>query len=128
MNKINETIILLGHGSRIQGANKILKNIAEIIKSRYDGNCIEPAFLEFAEPNINDLLENKIALGCNHIYVIPYFLYSGNHVSRDIPEILEGFRQKYPGVRIELGEPIGIDERLAELVMEKIEAIKIRCY
>lgn len=119
-----ETIILLGHGSRIAGANSILKSIMEIVKPKFPDEDIEYAFLEFAEPNINDVFEKCIGGGSNLIYVIPYFLYSGNHVSRDIPEIINEFSAKYPGVAIKYGDYIGIDKRLGELVIERILAIK----
>jgi sirohydrochlorin cobaltochelatase len=119
-----EVIILLGHGSRRMEANNILKSITKIIKPKFLKENIEYAFLELAEPNIKDVLEKCIKNGAKLIYVIPYFLYSGNHVSRDIPEILNEYSDKYPAVKIKLGNYLGIDERLAELVMERIEAIK----
>ena len=82
------------------------------------------AFLELAEPNIKDIIDTLAENKFNSIYVIPYFLYSGNHVLRDIPEIIEGFRRKYPSISLKLGDYLGIDERLAELVMERIASIK----
>ncbi len=119
-----ETIILLGHGSRRSEANNILKSIAKIIRSKLLKENVEYAFLELAEPNIKDVLEKCIDSGSSLIYVIPYFLYSGNHVSRDIPDILNEYSVKYPHITIKIGGYLGIDERLAELVMEKIETIK----
>ncbi len=120
-----ESIVLLGHGSRRSEANNILKGIVKIIKPKFLGINIEYAFLELAEPNIRDIIEKLAANRYDSIYVIPYFLYSGNHVSRDIPEILGEYREKYPDIKLKLGDYLGIDERLAELVMERIESIKL---
>ncbi|MDA8272656.1 MAG: CbiX/SirB N-terminal domain-containing protein [Deltaproteobacteria bacterium] len=120
-----ESIVLLGHGSRRSEANNILKSIVKIIKPKFLEINIEYAFLELAEPNIRDIIEKLAANRYNSIYVIPYFLYSGNHVSRDIPEILGEYREKYPDIKLKLGDYLGIDERLAELVMERIESIKL---
>ncbi|MDA8053885.1 MAG: CbiX/SirB N-terminal domain-containing protein [Deltaproteobacteria bacterium] len=120
-----ESIVLLGHGSRRSEANNILKSIVKIIKPKFLGINIEYAFLELAEPNIRDIIEKLVANRYDSIYVIPYFLYSGNHVSRDIPEILGEYREKYPDIKLKLGDYLGIDERLAELVMERIESIKL---
>ncbi|MCL4542254.1 MAG: CbiX/SirB N-terminal domain-containing protein [Deltaproteobacteria bacterium] len=120
-----ESIVLLGHGSRRSEANNILKSIAKIIKPKLMGINIEYAFLEFAEPNIRDIIEKLVADGANLIYVIPYFLYSGNHVSRDIPGIIDEYKVKYPNTELKLGDYLGIDERLAELVIERIESIKL---
>jgi sirohydrochlorin cobaltochelatase len=120
-----ESIVLLGHGSRRSEANNILKSIVKIIKPKFLGINIEYAFLELAEPNIRDIIEKLAANRYDSIYVIPYFLYSGNHVSRDIPEILGEYREKYPDIKLKLGDYLGIDERLAELVTERIESIKL---
>lgn len=119
-----KSIILLGHGSRRSEANDILRSVISIVKPKLDGIYAECAFLEFAEPTLGGLIEEMAKGEFDSIFVIPYFLYSGNHVSRDIPEILEKFRTKYPKISIKLGEPLGIDERLAELVMEKFEAMQ----
>ncbi len=120
-----ESIVLLGHGSRRSEANNILKSIVKIIKPKFLGINIEYAFLELAEPNIRDIIEKLAANRYDSIYVIPYFLYSGNHVSRDIPEILGEYREKYPDIKLKLGDYLGVDERLAELVTERIESIKL---
>ncbi len=119
-----ESVILLGHGSRRIEANNILKSIVKIIKPRFKEVSVEYAFLELAEPNIRNIIEKAAADNCDAIYVIPYFLYSGNHVLRDIPEIISEYKAKYPHINIKLGDYLGIDDRLAQLVMERIEAIK----
>ena len=123
MNK--ESIILLGHGSRRNEANEILKTMTKIIQPKFPAEKIEFAFLELAEPNIKDVIEKCInENNSKKIYVMPYFLYSGNHVSRDIPDIIKEFSIKYPDINIKYGEYLGIDETLAELVTEKIETLK----
>ncbi|MCL4428650.1 MAG: CbiX/SirB N-terminal domain-containing protein [Deltaproteobacteria bacterium] len=120
-----ESIVLLGHGSRRSEANDILKSITEIIKSKLKGINVECAYLEHAEPNIRYIIEKLAEENFESIYVIPYFLYSGNHVSRDIPEIINGYKEKYPDINIKLGDHLGIDERIAELVTERIASVKL---
>ncbi|MHB1697416.1 MAG: sirohydrochlorin chelatase [bacterium] len=120
-----ESIVLLGHGSRRSQANDILKSITEIIKSKFAGINVECAYLEHAEPNIRDTIDKLAGDNFNSIYVIPYFLYSGNHVSRDIPEIINGYKEKYPHINIKLGDHLGVDERIAELVTERIASVKL---
>lgn len=124
MNK--ETIVLLGHGSRRVEANGVLADMAEIVRYKFPYENVGYAFLEFAEPNIRDFLEECVSNGSRLIYVIPYFLYAGNHVYRDIPEILRNFSAKYEhlGVVIKYGDYLGIDKRLGELVVERIDAVK----
>jgi sirohydrochlorin cobaltochelatase len=119
-----ESIILLGHGSRRKEANEILRSVTEIIKSKIAGINIECAYLEHAEPGIRGTIEKFAVAGFDSILVIPYFLYSGNHVSRDIPEIIDEYREKYPEINFKLGGHLGIDERIAELVTERIASLK----
>lgn len=119
-----ESIVLLGHGSRRSQANDILKSISEIIKSKFAEINVECAYLELAEPNIRDIMDKLAESNFNSIYVIPYFLYSGNHVSRDIPKIINIYKEKYPYINIKLGDYLGVDKRIAELVMERIISVK----
>ncbi len=120
------TIVLLGHGSRRVEANAVLVGMAEIVKHKFPYEDVGYAFLEFAEPNIRDFLEECVSSGSRLIYVIPYFLYAGNHVHRDIPKILRSFSARYEhlGVVIKYGDYLGIDERLGDLVVERITAVK----
>ncbi len=120
-----ESIVLLGHGSRRSEANDILKNVTKIIKSKLAGINVECAYLELAEPNIRDIIEKLAGDNFESIYVIPYFLYSGNHVSRDIPEIINGYKEKYPQINFKLGNHLGIDEKIVELVTERIASVKL---
>ena len=120
-----ESIVLLGHGSRRSEANDILKNVKMIIKSKFAGINVECAYLELAEPNIRDIIEKLAGDNFESIYVIPYFLYSGNHVSRDIPEIINGYKEKYPQINFKLGNHLGIDEKIVELVTERIASVKL---
>ena len=122
---MKESIVLLGHGSRRSDANDILRNMTDIIKSKlsFADIKVECAYLEFAEPNIYDMLEKLAEESFDFIYIIPYFLYSGNHVRRDIPEIVSKYKEKYPQINFKLGDYLGVDERIADLVAEKIAAV-----
>ena len=123
---MKESIVLLGHGSRRSDANDILRNMTGIIKSKlpFADIQVECAFLEFAEPNIYGMLEKLAEESFDFIYIIPYFLYSGNHVKRDIPKIVSKYSEKYPQINFKLGDYLGVDERIADLVAEKIAAVK----
>jgi sirohydrochlorin ferrochelatase len=44
----------------------------------------------------------------------------GLHMKEDIPEILEEERKKYPGVEILMTRNIGADNKLAQIVLDRI--------
>ena len=61
-----------------------------------------------------------MAQGAQRILLVPYFLYMGAHVLEDLPEELELARQRYPKVEMVLGKHLGVHDKLAEIVVERI--------
>ena len=58
--------------------------------------------------------------GVTHIKVVPYFLFEGIHIRQDIPEEIEKILKDYPGVTVEMGKTLGVDERLADILVDRI--------
>ena len=52
--------------------------------------------------------------------MIPFFLHFGRHVQRDLPDIMEELKRRYPGVQITLGPHIGFHPKLAEIILDRI--------
>ena len=57
--------------------------------------------------------------GIKKIMVLPFLIATGQHVKEDIPNELAALREKYPGVEMDLGKPLGADSRLAEILIER---------
>jgi len=113
-------ILLLAHGSRIAEANDAAREIAARVKSLTDFEIVEVAFREQHLPNIQQGVDNCVSKGAKRILLVPYFLYLGAHVLEDLPEELEQARERYPGVEMLLGKHLGVHDKLAELVVERI--------
>ncbi len=84
------------------------------------------AFLQFGEPDVKSALEALIKKGAKRIIVHPFFLSAGLHVTKDIPEILEEVKREIPEVEIIYTKPLGIHEKLAEIVKERIEEMGVK--
>ncbi|MCL6584362.1 MAG: precorrin-8X methylmutase [bacterium] len=121
---MKKALILLGHGSRLKEANESLYSLAKIIKSKSSLAIVQPAFLQLASPTLREGIESCLAQGASEIIVHPYFLYPGAHVLHDIPAIIEAARQDHPQVRIRLTPPLGVDDKLAEIVLERVTEIE----
>ncbi len=125
---MKESILLLGHGSPKQGANN-LERVAEMLHNMLHAgcreNCVKVAYLQFAEPGIMDTIKDRVEKGAKKIILHPFFLSSGMHVTRDIPEMIDEARGLYPGVTFIYTEPLGIHEKLAHIVMERISAAEV---
>ena len=113
-------VVVLGHGSRLKKANALIPEIINGLKRTLGLSKIYPAYLQLAKPDLGQSLEKLAKAGCRKIIIIPFFLFVGNHVSRDIPEIIEQEKKKYPDARFIYTENLGEDSRIADIVADKI--------
>jgi len=114
-------VVVLGHGSRLKKANDLIPNIIGGLKQSLGLSKIYPAYLQLAVPDLVQSLERLAKAGCRRIIIVPFFLFVGNHVSRDIPEIIEREKKKYPDVRFIYTGNLGEDSRIADIVADKIK-------
>lgn len=122
-----ERIILIGHGSPKKEANNIDivgKMLHNSIHPGCEDNCVRSAYLEFGKPSIPDAIRQCAEEGATRIICHPYFLSSGMHVTKDIPEIIDEARGSYPDVEIVYTEPLGVHDKLVQIVIERIQTAK----
>ncbi|MEM3382927.1 MAG: sirohydrochlorin nickelochelatase [Nitrososphaerales archaeon] len=116
-------LILVGHGSKLPYSKENLEKLASILKKKSRFKVVEVSFIVRDSPKIPEAIEKVIKQGIRKIVLIPTFLAHGVHTERDIPEMLELKKEestlKSQGVEIIYGEPLGSDERIAEIIEEK---------
>lgn len=113
-------IIILGHGSNLKQANNtIIRVIQEIKKRRWPG-IIEPAYLQLCKPGLHTAVKRITGKGCKKIIVVPFFLFKGNHVSRDVPKAIEKEAQVYKNVEFVYAKSLGQDPRISDIVLDCI--------
>lgn len=120
-----ENIILIGHGSPRNEANNIDiagRLLHNAIHPNCGGNCVKVAYLQFAKPEIADAIKECVESGAKKIIIHPFFLTSGMHVTKDIPEIIGEAEALYPDREFIYTEPLGIHEKLLDVVMERINS------
>jgi sirohydrochlorin ferrochelatase len=113
-------ILLLAHGSRISEANDAAREIAARVQKMTEFEIVEVAFREQHLPNIQQGVDNCVTKGAERILLVPYFLYLGAHVLEDLPEELVQARERHPGIEMVLGKHLGVHNKLAEIVVERI--------
>ena len=64
-----------------------------------------------------------LAHGSKRQGVIPMFLFDGTHVNVDIPREIDNLRKKYPNIKIIMSKHLGDDERIAEIVVDRIKSV-----
>lgn len=115
----NTGIIILGHGSKLKKANNSLeKVINEIRKQGFEFS--EAAYLQLHKPALSESAGKLIAKGCKKIIIVPFFLFMGNHVKRDVPKIIEKEKKLHPGVNFIYTRNIGSDNRITDIVLDCI--------
>ncbi|MHB0914793.1 MAG: precorrin-8X methylmutase [Thermoleophilia bacterium] len=113
-------VVVLGHGSRAAGSGSPLEWVARQLADRLD--CpVTPAFLQFNEPGLADCCRELARGGSRHIFIAPYFLFSGNHILRDIPEEIGELEAEFPEVAFTLAPALGIDDHLVGLLQKRLE-------
>ena len=120
-----ELILLAGHGSPKKDANSlehISKLLHEMVHPGCDEECVRVAYLQFAKPGISEAIEECVKDGVKQLIIHPYFLSSGMHVTSDIPEIIDEAGRRHPEVEFIYTEPLGIHNKMAQVVYERIKA------
>jgi precorrin-8X/cobalt-precorrin-8 methylmutase len=120
-----EKIIIAGHGSPKDEASNI-EQIAALLHSMIhpgcSGKCVRAAYLQFAQPDIMQAITECVKDGAKKLIIHPYFLSSGIHVTKNIPEIIKEAKKKYPDVEFIYTEPLGVHNKIAQVVLERIYA------
>jgi len=114
-----EAILILAHGSREKQTEVDFLNMIEEIRVR-TGKDVEAAFMEFSPRDITHGLSSLVDHGATRIRIIPYFLFSGVHIRKDIPEEIAAFRKDHPDLEINLEAVLGADSRLVDILADRV--------
>ena len=116
-----EATVYISHGSRSEQGNKVFVSfIQQVILSGKSMNTAY-GYLENARPTIFEAVESCILKGATLVTVVPVLLLPGIHANIDIPEELERVRQKYPEIKIFYGEPLGVNDTILEIVLDRLK-------
>ncbi|NOY83460.1 MAG: sirohydrochlorin chelatase [Nitrospirae bacterium] len=116
---MKQAVLLVGHGSKDPEGNKEFEAFAQAAGMRY---CM----LDYVEPSLPTALSLLAEEGITDLAVIPYFLFAGGHVKKDIPETIDIARKEYPKMRIYLGQHLGLEKALLEVCAERFGETKGR--
>ena len=92
---MNETILLVGHGSREPAGNTEIEEFARRWCVRQPEWDIRVCFIEFAEPLVEKGLE-RAAGNAGRVIVVPLILNAAGHVKMEIPGHIEAARARHP--------------------------------
>ena len=114
-----EAVILLAHGTREVGASEPVFRYANELAQR-TGLRVEPCFREFIEPSVASVVRRLAADGVHDIAVVPFFLFSSAHVTRDIREDLRAEAERCPHLVFRIGRPVGFDAAVVSVLENRL--------
>lgn len=117
---LKKGILIVAHGSRAKETLDTMEQIFSHVKADLPDVPMKLAYMEFCDVNLEKGLDMLLADGINDITVVPYFLFKGMHIRKDIPEELEKYMQAHPGVKIKMGNILGADKRIAAVLTDRI--------
>jgi len=100
-------IILFGHGSRNPAWAKPFHAIRSAMLARSPEVPVTLGFLEAMRPTLDDAIDSLVADGTKVIDVVPIFLATGSHITKDLPQLVASAMDRHPGISITVAEPAG---------------------
>jgi sirohydrochlorin cobaltochelatase len=113
-----DAVILFSHGSLLCGAGEALEIHTERLRRSAVTPCVEAAYLNYSQPDLQTAVERCVAAGAGRIVVTPYFLTPGKFVSVDLPAAIEAAAARFPDTRFAVADAVGFDAALAQAIME----------
>ena len=77
-------------------------------------------YFSVVRPSIEDRVDELVARGIERIVLMPYFLFAGQHISVDIPVILDACRAKHPQITLEMMPSLENDPAVERVVAERL--------
>ncbi len=116
-----KALIILAHGSRRHESNQEIHALTDEVRLLANNHFdyVECAFLELVDPKLITVINDVVKCGVDEVVVLPYFLNSGNHVTHDIPEIIDVALENHPGCKFSITNCIGMHKDMPNLILEQ---------
>ena len=113
-------VMVCGHGSRSEGAVQQFHAMVGKLTDKLPQYEVESGFLEFANPVINVGLDKLRDKGVDKIIAVPGMLFAAGHAKNDIPSVLNTYAAKNPGLEVQYGRELSIDNKMIRAAGERV--------
>ena len=115
----NTALLIMVHGSPRPASNGDMFKVVERIRARNLYPIVEVVSWNSTNPIFPARLRRVSKKAPNVLIAVPYFLHSGTHVADDLPGLLEDAALRYENVEFLMGDYLGHDEKIADVVRER---------
>ncbi len=116
-------LLVMVHGSPRPESNNDMFRVLQTVRTRGVYPIVEVGFMECNQPTIPDAIETCVSQGAARVIAVPYFLHTGNHVADDLPTLLEAAQEKHPNVEFLMGDYIGHDPQIADVLRDRANQV-----
>lgn len=117
-----KALIIAAHGSKKEASNKEVQALAEQIKNKSQASFdyVEHAFLQFAEPLLENVIKDLVQNQVCDIVIFPFFIGSGSHITSDIPKLVRAAQQQYPDINIRTTRHLGKIKAIEDIILREV--------
>ncbi len=116
-------VIILGRGSSDKIANGEVAKLARWLQEETAHDLIDIAFTGITFPRLETVVQRQVKLGMTQIALLPYYLFTGTLITR-IAEQYEFLQKQYPQVRFALGDYLGFEPEIYQLLNDNVKALQ----
>lgn len=110
-------LVLAAHGERRGGfENESVIRLASVLAARGVANEVRYGFIK-GEPTVGDAL---LASGLRDVFIYPLLMSEGYFAGTVLPRLIKEATAARPGLRIQVLPPLGVDPRLADLLIGEV--------
>ncbi len=100
-------VIIFGHGAKDPKWEGPIRSLAKKLSKELAPVKVTVAFLQFGTPKIEEAVFTHVESGATKIMVLPFFISSGGHLKKELPEILKKMEGRFPKVKFVLSPALG---------------------
>lgn len=122
---MNDTLLLIGHGSRNRAGNDEIESFAKKWRQRHLDWKIEVCFIELAEVLMDEGLDRAAAAtpAGARVVVLPFILNAAGHVKMDIPQAVAAARLRHPGTTFVCAPHLGLGREIFAIVERRLDGL-----
>lgn len=118
-----KALIIVAHGSRKKESNdEILALVRGFdLETEHSFDFVVGAFLQFGTPDLEKQIEFLVNQEVKKIVIFPFFIGAGNHISSDIPHIVDQAAKANPSVELVVTKHLGQVEGIESIIHQEVE-------
>ena len=116
-------VVVCARGSSDPDSNADVHKLARLLYEGREFDRVEASFIGVTSPLLDDTLHTVAKSRPDAVVVVPYMLGDGTLTGR-IVDTAESFDDEYPYVAAGAGDPLGIDDRVVDVLVDRWRAAR----